>query len=375
MSWPFKKKLRVLTLGSVPPEWGGVSGGGVSVVHRQIVEALGGTSYGREINLIGTVPTNLAPMASGFAHIPQFFRPPLDKRQERDWYLALLQSVKPDCVLFFHVAHRWSKYHLCSSIPMAGAIHSWTPITQVDEKRSELNRSLVSQVLRECGSVIIPSHHTVAEGHELGFHYSSDPFVVHNALSSTFCKPLNSSFYQREANKIISIGGLKSIKRFDLSIKAACKLNMKLLLIGDGPESNHLKSLVSQLGFDNYFEHVRSVEHDDVADHLLSAGVYCGASQSESFGNVYIEVLACGVPVVGFQPTLNEIGDRLGIQVGRGVGPDAGEEEVISAIQEVVSMNIDREALARITRSTFSVANMCEGYVNAIKQAVSSRRL
>jgi hypothetical protein len=53
--------VRVLLCGSVPPEWGGASGGGVGEFHRVLIEELGNTHYG--VDIAGLIPFNLAPQA------------------------------------------------------------------------------------------------------------------------------------------------------------------------------------------------------------------------------------------------------------------------------------------------------------------------
>ena len=90
-----------------------------------------------------------------------------------------------------------------------------------------------------------------------------------------------------------------------------------------------------------------------VIDVMRSAELVCLPSLSESFGLVMIEALAAGTPVAGFGPTLGEIRDRLGIDVGEPI-VDPTPENVAAAIEAVRGPRWDRAPPAGARRSASS---------------------
>jgi glycosyltransferase involved in cell wall biosynthesis len=93
---------------------------------------------------------------------------------------------------------------------------------------------------------------------------------------------------------LLSLGRLVSYKRVDLAIRAAERLQLKLVVAGDGPERERLERLAGP-----YTEFVGAVSEEE-AGRLLSscsAFVFCA---EEDFGMTPLEANAHGAPVVAF---------------------------------------------------------------------------
>lgn len=71
---------------------------------------------------------------------------------------------------------------------------------------------------------------------------------------------------------------------------------VRLLIVGDGPERPELEKA---LGPDARFVGYRS--GDDLADHYAAADLFAFASLTETFGNVLLEAMASGLPVVAIR--------------------------------------------------------------------------
>lgn len=74
------------------------------------------------------------------------------------------------------------------------------------------------------------------------------------------------------------------------------KLPSKLLMIGDGPERQHLEQMCREQGT---CDHVRFLGKQEAVEELLAlADVFILPSESESFGLAALEAMACHVPVI-----------------------------------------------------------------------------
>ena len=81
-----------------------------------------------------------------------------------------------------------------------------------------------------------------------------------------------------------------------LALVTSARPEVKLLIVGDGPER---KTLETTLGPAARFAGYR--KGDDLADHYAAADLFAFASVTETFGNVVLEAMASGLPVVAIR--------------------------------------------------------------------------
>ena len=88
-------------------------------------------------------------------------------------------------------------------------------------------------------------------------------------------------------------------KRVDLVVKAVAKIPYaSLLMVGDGPLNKEIELLGKKLLPDRYLQ-IRQVEHDKIAGYYIFSNVFTMVSrESEAFGLVYLEAMACNKPIV-----------------------------------------------------------------------------
>lgn len=102
---------------------------------------------------------------------------------------------------------------------------------------------------------------------------------------------------------LVAVGYLSKRKGMEYVIKAfgeVLKGHRKVLLriIGDGPELGSIKELARGLGLEDYVEFLGYVPHNEVQTHYRDAHIFVSMSRSESWGQVYLEAMASGIPVV-----------------------------------------------------------------------------
>lgn len=103
--------------------------------------------------------------------------------------------------------------------------------------------------------------------------------------------------------KFINIANLYENKNQILLIRAFAKSfyenkNIKLLILGGGPEYNNLKSEIKKLNMENQIKLYGFVKREKVLNELQKSDVFILSSKYETFGVVVIEAMSCGLPVI-----------------------------------------------------------------------------
>ena len=75
--------------------------------------------------------------------------------------------------------------------------------------------------------------------------------------------------------------------------------DLKYLVVGDGDDQKRLEAKAQALGLGSRVVFTGFVPDTEKADHLRLADVFALPGRGEGFGIVFLEALACGVPVVG----------------------------------------------------------------------------
>jgi glycosyltransferase involved in cell wall biosynthesis len=106
------------------------------------------------------------------------------------------------------------------------------------------------------------------------------------------------------APSILTVSRLVPYKRVDLVIRAFALLaerhpDLRLRIIGQGPEAGTLDALARELGISDRVDFMGYVpSHDDVIKEIASSSVFVSASEIEGFGITVIEAAAVDVPFV-----------------------------------------------------------------------------
>jgi glycosyltransferase involved in cell wall biosynthesis len=99
---------------------------------------------------------------------------------------------------------------------------------------------------------------------------------------------------------IFALGRHVYYKGFDVLINAMQHIDAQLLLGGDGPLKAELQQQAERLGVSNKVLFTGSIAEADLAAYFNACDVFClpSVEQSEAFGLVQLEAMACGKPVV-----------------------------------------------------------------------------
>ena len=172
---------------------------------------------------------------------------------------------------------------------------------------------------------------------------------------------------------IIGVGRLSAEKDFSLLIRAFATLRArrlaKLVILGEGPERPVLENLVRELGCQKDVSLRGWV--DDLSTYYSRARVVAVSSRFEGFGNVIVEALSFGTPVVATDCPFGPREILEGGKFGRLV-PMGNHQAFADALEQTIDSPQDPEVL-RSRAEDFTIAASLKGYDQLIQALVPSR--
>ncbi|MFC4404868.1 glycosyltransferase family 4 protein [Gracilibacillus xinjiangensis] len=221
----------------------------------------------------------------------------------------LLLSFNPDII---HVATPFS-IGLCGlqlakklNIPLVGSYH-----TDFDHYLQYYHLSLLSKPLwrymewfhQEMARIFVPSAHTFDQLHQRNFpniqiwKRGVDTSIFHPHYSHSETR---SKYNIKEKYLLSYVGRLAPEKNIETLVYLFKNLPKRLnkeihwIIIGDGPTKQYLEeNKTENVTFTGF------LPQQEVAPIVSASDLFVFPSESETFGNVVLEALACGTPVVG----------------------------------------------------------------------------
>src|SRR5690606_19607980 len=165
----------------------------------------------------------------------------------------------------------------------------------------------------------------------------------------------------------LSIGRLVYQKGFDDLLRAFAEVHAKmpelnLLILGNGPLEADLRALAHEL---NISDHVHLIGfRPNPIDYMKRASLFVMSSRHEGFGNVLVEALSAGIPVVS---TDCDYGPSEILEQGRygALVPVGDVSSLALAIETALEILPDRVAL-QTRAKTFSPASIADRYLTVL---------
>lgn len=202
-----------------------------------------------------------------------------------------------------------------------------------------------------------------------------DPFFQ---LPSSFVKPayLQQRYGISAEEKIIftltRLNSSEGYKGYDTLISVLPQLiqqniPFKYILAGkaDAAELQRMQTLIASLGLHNKVMMPGFLADEEITDHYLLADVFVMPSKGEGFGIVYLEAMACGLPVIAG----NKDGSTEALQfgeLGTLIDPDS-EEELASALVKVLGKQHEPKQVQQNMLQYFSFEKFKERLKNVVE--------
>lgn len=101
--------------------------------------------------------------------------------------------------------------------------------------------------------------------------------------------------------KIIAVGNLIHRKGVDIIIRAISQLkteDIELIIVGDGIERTALEKLSNNMNLGQKVHFLGKVKNKDIQKYYEQADIFTHMAREESHGQVYLEALAAGLPII-----------------------------------------------------------------------------
>lgn len=121
-----------------------------------------------------------------------------------------------------------------------------------------------------------------------------------DVLQTTKAKTIRKNFWGLDDIKLLSVGRLAPQKDYGTMLKALnilkSKGNFKLIIVGSGGMRTALEAQIVQLGLEKNI--LLAGNSHALSDYYENADLFLMSSSSEGFGNVLVEALSFGLPIV-----------------------------------------------------------------------------
>jgi glycosyltransferase involved in cell wall biosynthesis len=180
----------------------------------------------------------------------------------------------------------------------------YDPSKRISPHRHLVLRVWIRRLLRRAAVVVGGSRNTVENVHRF---YAADVPVTLIPLGiarPAIHKATRAQFGCRDDEVVlVTVGRLVSRKAVHQLVEMMGRLRerpVRLLIVGSGPQENALRADIARRGLASRVRLLGQLTDVEKFRALSVADVYVSASQHEGFGLVFLEAMACGLPVVAY---------------------------------------------------------------------------
>lgn len=257
------------------------------------------------------------------------------------------------------------------------------PQEQVQEFLKSTVMNWLREFMRKCQHIVIPSESMrsiLVDHYGLVDRFTVIPTGIDTApYKAADGSALRSEWGWHNDKIIISAGRLAEEKNWSILLQAFALAqksysNMRLVLIGDGPQAEELHELAGELGVAERVLFTGKVPFDEIPNYLKAADLFSFASITETQGLVTLEAMAAGLPVVAVAAS----GTRDILQNGKqGFLVENDAQALASGIIKLVEspslMSRFKSAALRKSR-TFENRRLAQKMLDVYEQAIQDKK-
>jgi glycosyltransferase involved in cell wall biosynthesis len=236
--------------------------------------------------------------------------------------------------------------------------------------------------MRRCQHIIVPSEsmlQILVREYGLESHYTVIPTGIDlDPFQDADGERIRRQHTWENDRVMISIGRLAKEKNWELLLQAASQVinefpDLRVVLLGDGPEREALTRLAAKLGIRERVNFMGEIPFEEIPAYLKAADFFGFSSTTETQGLVTMEAMAAGLPIVAVDAS----GTRDIVQNGvQGLLVEAHPHALAEGIHQLLS---DRQCLenysqASIQRSkTFEIHNLAKKILRVYERAIQDK--
>lgn len=261
-------------------------------------------------------------------------------------------------------AMRWCRRHKVKYI-------SWTDGTANSEKNiGRLQRWSRKYIFKRADAFIASSHAAM----ENQLSYGAPRKRCHISLLTVDLEKYLIHDKAEYKKTLLYVGSLIERKGVDLLLAAfaLCKdKELKLLLVGDGPEKDNLFRQAKELGIDERVEFRGFLSGDELRECYAKAGAFVLPTREDCFGLVLVEAMCAGLAIVvskysdGAFETVKEGINGYIVDPYDAAGFAGAVDNVFSSRETPLAMG----RAGREMTKKFRFENVAKGYIEAIEDA------
>lgn len=217
-------------------------------------------------------------------------------------------------------------------------------------------RSLISEPLQNANALIATSSSLKNRMESLGL---SNVQVINNPVDTDFFDYLG---HESDELNILSIARLEDQKGIDILIESIALLGNqfqgKLRVGGEGSRKFAYQNLALEKGIDHKIEWLGELSREQVRDEMQRCSFYALPSRHETFGNVLLEAMACGKPLIATRCggpediVTNEVGFLCEVENVQDLAKNISQ--MIEVYRTFQPENLRKEVLAKFPSESFS---------------------
>lgn len=174
--------------------------------------------------------------------------------------------------------------------------------------------------------------------------------VIRNGIDPSVF-PSREPARRKRSVRLICVSRLVKRKGLEYLLAALPELKsdgVTLDIIGTGEQQSHIRSMVRRLGVEDCVNLIGYIPRESLAEFYHRADIFVLPSLSESFGQVLLEAMSCGLPVIasrvgGIPETLEHEKGGLLIEPGN-------SEAIIGAVRKLAADPLRRNSMSEYNR-------------------------